>query len=120
MLEIVDVQMQEVRLRLEEHGLKVQLTAQAREWLGKTGYDPNFGARPLRRVLQKLVESPLSISLLSGEFRAGDTVVVDVQEEKIVFRKEAAGEQPSIAAMPTQAVMAQEDEPVHGDSQQNS
>ncbi len=120
MLEIVDVQMQEVRLRLEEHGLKVQLTAQAREWLAKTGYDPNFGARPLRRVLQKLVESPLSISLLSGEFRAGDTVVVDVQEEKIVFRKEAAGEQPHIAEKSAQAVMAGEDGPVHGDSQQNS
>jgi len=85
---IVDLQMQEVQERLSEHGLTVRLTDGARTWLAKEGYDPAFGARPLRRALQKYVESPLSIRLLAGEFGSGDTIQVDVDEEgNIVFRK---------------------------------
>ncbi len=85
---IVDLQMKDVQQRLEEHGLKVMLTEGAREWLAKVGYDSNFGARPLRRALQKHVESPLSIKLLSGEFSKGDTVWVDVDEknENLIFK----------------------------------
>ncbi|MEN6298859.1 MAG: AAA family ATPase [Anaerolineaceae bacterium] len=92
MREIVDLQMKEVQERLGEHGVFVQLTDAARDWLAEEGYDPNFGARPLRRALQKHVESPLSVSLLSGEFTSGDTIKVDVDEtgEKLVFR--AVGE----------------------------
>jgi ATP-dependent Clp protease ATP-binding subunit ClpC len=88
MREIVDLQMKEVEERLSEHDLKVDMTPAARDWLAKEGYDPDFGARPLRRALQKHVESPLSVSLLSGEFSGGDTVVVDVDEEgkRLVFR----------------------------------
>ena len=91
MINIVDLQMKEVQMRLEEHGLTAELTEKARSWLAKVGFDPNFGARPLRRALQKYVESPLSISLLSGEFHMGDHVLVDVDEEanKIVFSKAA-------------------------------
>jgi ATP-dependent Clp protease ATP-binding subunit ClpC len=89
MQEIVDLQMKEIRSRLEEHGLKVELTAPAREWLAAEGYDQALGARPLKRALQKYVESPLSISLLSGEYAEGDTVVVDLNSEKkeIIFKK---------------------------------
>ena len=89
MMQIVDLQMKEVRSRLEEHGLKVELTQPAREWLATEGFDANFGARPLKRALQKYVESPLSVSLLSGEFVSGDTVLVDLNEEKkeIFFKK---------------------------------
>jgi ATP-dependent Clp protease ATP-binding subunit ClpC len=89
MYPIVDLQMKEIHNRLEEHGLKAELTPEARTWLAKEGYEPEFGARPLRRVLQKLVESPLSISLLSGEYSEGDTVIVDVDDEtqKIIFSK---------------------------------
>jgi ATP-dependent Clp protease ATP-binding subunit ClpC len=82
MLEIVDLQMKEVEKRLEEQGLKVQVTPEARKWLANVGYDASFGARPLRRAMQKYVESPLSISLLSGEFASGETVLVDVNDEK--------------------------------------
>ncbi|WP_041455192.1 ATP-dependent Clp protease ATP-binding subunit [Anaerolinea thermophila] len=94
MLQIVDLQMQEIRARLQEHGLDVELSTEARNWLAKVGYDPNFGARPLRRALQKYVESPLSVSLLSGEFKPGDRVLVEIQDERPVFRKleEPAGE----------------------------
>jgi ATP-dependent Clp protease ATP-binding subunit ClpC len=80
MRQIVDLQMQEIDERLTESGLKVELTPAARDWLAEIGYDPGFGARPLRRALQKYVESPLSMRLLSGDFHRGDTVVVDVDD----------------------------------------
>jgi ATP-dependent Clp protease ATP-binding subunit ClpC len=85
---IVDLQMEEIQERLCEHDLAVELTPASREWLANEGFDPAFGARPLRRALQKHVESPLSVSLLSGEFKSGDTVIVDVDEEteQLVFR----------------------------------
>ena len=91
MVEIVDLQMSEVSERLSEHGINVQLTPAARDWLANIGYDPAFGARPLRRALQKHVESPLSVKLLGGEFRSGDTVIVDVEdqdgEQVLVFQQ---------------------------------
>lgn len=88
MSEIVDLQMIELQERLSEHDMDVKLTPAAHNWLADVGYDPDFGARPLRRALQKHVESPLSVSLLSGEFSAGDTIVVDVNEaeDSLVFR----------------------------------
>ncbi len=87
MREIVLLQMKEVQGRLKEHGLTVTLTPAGQEWLAQAGYDTTFGARPLRRAIQKYVESPLSIKLLGSEFSAGDTVVVDVADETIVFHK---------------------------------
>jgi ATP-dependent Clp protease ATP-binding subunit ClpC len=89
MAEIVDLQMKEVQERLSERGLNVELTPAARDWLAKEGFDPAFGARPLRRALQKHVESPLSVSLLGGQFSEGDTIVVDVdsEQDKLVFRQ---------------------------------
>jgi ATP-dependent Clp protease ATP-binding subunit ClpC len=88
MREIVDLQMGEVQERLSEHGLNVRLTEAARNWLAEVGYDPDFGARPLRRALQKYVESPLSISVLSGEFRGNEAILVDLDVDKnqLVFR----------------------------------
>jgi ATP-dependent Clp protease ATP-binding subunit ClpC len=82
MEKIVDLQLKEVQERLIEHNITVQLSTQARSWLAKEGYDPAFGARPLRRALQKHVESPLSVKLLAGEFPGGATVLVDVDEKK--------------------------------------
>jgi ATP-dependent Clp protease ATP-binding subunit ClpC len=87
MQQIVELQMQDIQSRLSEHGLGVELTAEAKEWLAGQGYDPAFGARPLKRALQKHVESPLSISLLSGDFKPGDTVLVDIAEDDVVFTK---------------------------------
>ena len=96
MREIVDLQMAEVAERLAERDLTVRLTEAARDYLAEIGYDPDFGARPLKRALQKHIEGPLAIRLLSGEFAAGDAIEVDVEEndagEKgIVFRKVAGG-----------------------------
>jgi ATP-dependent Clp protease ATP-binding subunit ClpC len=88
MEEIVVLQMKEVQDRLNEYNISVQLTDAARKWLAKAGFDATFGARPLRRAIQKHVESPLSVELLSGKFKDGATVLVDVDEEKskIVFQ----------------------------------
>jgi ATP-dependent Clp protease ATP-binding subunit ClpC len=79
--QIVDLQMADIEARLKEQGLAVELTEEARHWLADQGYDPEFGARPLRRALQRFVESPLSIKLLKGEFQPGDLVIVDVDDE---------------------------------------
>jgi len=87
MRKIVSLQMQDIQERLSEHGLKVELTDAAVDWMADEGYDPAFGARPLKRALQKYVESPLSVSLLSGEFARGDTVLVDIEDEEVVFKK---------------------------------
>lgn len=86
MEQIVDLQFKEVSDRLNEFNVKVELSAAARTWLAKQGYDPAFGARPLRRAIQKFVESPLSIELLGGKFTNGGTVKVDVAEDKIIFQ----------------------------------
>jgi ATP-dependent Clp protease ATP-binding subunit ClpC len=87
-IEIVDLQMKEIAERLGEHGITIELTDPARVWLAKQGYDPAFGARPLRRTLQKQVESPLSVKLLRGEFTEGDIVVIDYNEDEgLVFVK---------------------------------
>jgi ATP-dependent Clp protease ATP-binding subunit ClpC len=85
MREIVGLQMAEIRERLSERGLRVELTPAATKWLAETGYDPAFGARPLKRLLQKHIESPLSVRLLAGDFSPGDTVMVDVEDDEIVF-----------------------------------
>ncbi|HAL16735.1 MAG TPA: Clp protease [Anaerolineaceae bacterium] len=99
MYKIVDLQMKEVRDRLTEHGLDVAITESAVKWLAEVGFDPSFGARPLRRALQKHIESPLSISVLAGQFQKGDTVIVALDEEnkQLVFRKaeEAKKEEPA-------------------------
>jgi ATP-dependent Clp protease ATP-binding subunit ClpC len=82
MEQIVVLQMKEVQDRLNEHDITVQLTDAARAWLAKEGYDPDFGARPLRRAIQKHVESPLSVELLGGRIKDGTTVIVDVDPKK--------------------------------------
>jgi ATP-dependent Clp protease ATP-binding subunit ClpC len=82
---IVDLQIKEVQERLGEFDLSIELTPAARKWLAKEGYDVNFGARPLRRAIQKHIESPLSIELLNGKFGGGHKVMVDIKDDKIVF-----------------------------------
>jgi ATP-dependent Clp protease ATP-binding subunit ClpC len=92
MVRIVDLQMEDVKERLLEQGLSVEISPEAREWLAKEGYDPAFGARPLKRALQKFVESPLSKSLLAGEFSSGDTIQVEMDAENDCLLFNAEGE----------------------------
>jgi len=94
MLDIVTLQMKEIDERLKEHGIKIELTPEAQKWLAEAGFDPLFGARPLKRALQKHVESPLSVKLLENEYKDGDTVIADLQDGEITFRKKEE-EQPA-------------------------
>ncbi len=80
MYKIVDLRFAEVQLRLKEQGMTVELSNAARTWLADEGYDPAFGARPLRRALQKHIESPLSMEILSNKFNSSSTLFVDVSE----------------------------------------
>ena len=84
--QIVDLELDKLRKRLDEYQLKLEATDEAKTFLAEKGYDPKFGARPLRRVIQRLVEDPLSEGLLIGEFKPGDTVLADLEEDKIVLR----------------------------------
>lgn len=83
---IVDLMLAQVAASLKEKDIALEVTDAAKDFLGKKGYDPVFGARPLRRVIQNLVEDQLSEALLRGEFHSGDTVEVTCDEEKIVMR----------------------------------
>lgn len=87
--QIVGLQMQDIATRMAEQGLGVELTGAAEEWLAEQGYDPQFGARPLRRALQRFVESPLSVQLLKAEYQPGDLVIVDVSDEGLKFERRA-------------------------------
>jgi ATP-dependent Clp protease ATP-binding subunit ClpC len=84
---IVDLQIKRVRDQLEAQGLGIELTQEAKYALADKGYDPQYGARPLRRAIQRHIEQPLSDKLLTKEFRAGETVIVDAEPDgSIVFR----------------------------------
>jgi ATP-dependent Clp protease ATP-binding subunit ClpB len=87
--QIVDMQVARVVARVAERGVQVSLTPAARELLGDMGYDPTYGARPLRRVIQKELTDRLALALLEGELREGDTVTVDAVARDLVLEKEA-------------------------------
>ena len=88
--EIVELQLARLRERLAERGLALELTEEAKEAVAEAGWDPSYGARPLKRALQRLIENPLALRLLEGEFTEGDTVRVDARDGELVFEKAAA------------------------------
>ncbi|MFQ6121682.1 MAG: ATP-dependent Clp protease ATP-binding subunit [Dehalococcoidales bacterium] len=88
---IVDLMLTSVTQQLSEKGIKLEVTDAAKDFLGEKGYDEVFGARPLRRVIQDMVEDKLSEDLLRGKFKSGDTVFVDVEEGEIVVRPTTVG-----------------------------
>ncbi len=85
-LSIVDLMLDQVRKELDEKSISLEATDAAKEYLAEKGYDPNFGARPLRRLIQDEVEDKLSEELLGGRINAGDVAVLDVQDEEMVVR----------------------------------
>jgi len=84
-IEIVDIQVAGLKKRLAERRITLELTDEAKRWLGERGYDPVFGARPLKRVIQKELETPLAKEILAGNVKEGDTVVVKVGDQGLVF-----------------------------------
>ena len=85
--QIVDLMVADVSKRLDERGINIKLTKASREWFVNHGFDPVYGARPLRRAIQKNLENELSKQILSGELSEGDSVTVNVSDGKLKFRK---------------------------------
>ncbi len=92
--QIVDLEVKKVAERLEDHEIVLETTPDAVELLAEQGYDPDMGARPLKRVIQQKVEDPLSDALLSGQFSDGDTVVVDAKDGEIFLHRAEHQEDP--------------------------
>ena len=86
---IVELMLKDLRERLSERGLGLELTEEAKAALVREGYDPQFGARPLRRTIERRIANPLSLKILAGEFQEGDTVLVDYRDGEYVFEKKA-------------------------------
>ncbi|HQJ33266.1 MAG TPA: ATP-dependent chaperone ClpB [Anaerolineaceae bacterium] len=84
---IVEIQLRHVSDLLADRGLKLEISPAAREWLADAGYDPEFGARPLKRVIQREVQDPLALKILSGDFREGDTIKIDLVGGVLSFEK---------------------------------
>jgi ATP-dependent Clp protease ATP-binding subunit ClpA len=90
--EIVDIQLHQVQKRLTERHIELELTEAAKEFLIEAGYDPVYGARPLKRTIQQKILDPLAVSVLSGEFHEGDVVHVDKYGDSLVFRSRIEAE----------------------------
>ncbi len=92
---IVDIQLGDLRKRLADRKIAISLSDGARDRLAEQGYDPVFGARPLKRAIQRMVENPLAVEVLAGHFREGDHIVVESDGETFQFRKQAPVAQPA-------------------------
>jgi ATP-dependent Clp protease ATP-binding subunit ClpB len=84
---IVEIQLRHVSDLLADRGLKLEISPAAREWLADVGYDPEFGARPLKRAIQREVQDPLALRILSGDFSEGDTIKIDLADGSLSFSK---------------------------------
>jgi ATP-dependent Clp protease ATP-binding subunit ClpC len=82
---IVDLLIHEVERRLAERNIKLEVNEEAKAWLAQKGYDPVYGARPLRRAIQRYVENPISTKILQGEFKEGDTIAIGLKEDNLSF-----------------------------------
>lgn len=91
---IVDLMVKEVEERMAEHEINIEVTGAARDWLAEKGFDEVYGARPLRRVIQKEIEDKLSEELIKGTLKLGDKVLVEVEDDKIVVRPGGEGQGP--------------------------
>jgi ATP-dependent Clp protease ATP-binding subunit ClpB len=85
--DIVELQLRRLRERLAERKLDLEITDAAKELIAEAGWDPAYGARPLKRALQRLVENPLALALLEGGFQEGDSVRIDASDGEISFEK---------------------------------
>ena len=86
--QIVDIQMDYLRKLLKEQEIDIEITPEAKEFLATRGFNPVYGARPLKRVIRQLIENPLSKQILSQKFLRGDKIIIDVDNDEIVFKKE--------------------------------
>ena len=99
-IQIVDMQVAELQKRLSDHDLTIVLTEAAKEWLAEEGYDKDFGARPLKRAIQRYIESPMSVKMLRGEITKGDTLMLDAVDGTLVFVDGISAEPPTLPSEP--------------------
>jgi len=85
--QIVDIQLRDLQMRLAERKLTLELTPEAKAQLAERGYDPVFGARPLKRAIQRMIENPLAVEVLGGRFDEGNHIVVEPKGETFAFRR---------------------------------
>ncbi|HET7378161.1 MAG TPA: AAA family ATPase, partial [Anaerolineae bacterium] len=85
---IVEIQLKNLRQLLADRQINLQLSDRAKDWLADKGYDPLYGARPLKRAIQKYLQDPLALKILNGEFSDGDVVAIDVNQDELSFRRE--------------------------------
>ena len=97
--QIVDLQVKRLAQRLEDKKLGLNLNAAALDWLAAVGYDPVYGARPLKRAIQKELETPIAKAILAGSFPMGSTIAVDVESERLRFRQAEVAKPPSPEAV---------------------
>ncbi len=127
MEQIVSLQMAVIRERVLEMGVELELSDAARSWLARVGSDPHYGARPLRRALQRHLENPLSVRMLAGEFQAGTRLLVDVAGEALEFQMretapnlttEQTENDPARSREPSYAIVEESSIAVSGDAAQ--
>jgi ATP-dependent Clp protease ATP-binding subunit ClpA len=87
--QIVDIQMEGLRKRLKDQEINLEITPDAKELLANKGFNPIYGARPLKRAIRQMVENPLSKLILAQKFSKGDTLVIDADEDEIKFKRKS-------------------------------
>jgi ATP-dependent Clp protease ATP-binding subunit ClpC len=100
--QVVSLEFKKISKRVVEQGIQVQLTDAAIDFLLKEGYNPRFGARPIRRTLEQHIEDPLSEAMLRGEFTAGSSLSIDMEDGHLVFRRVAAPDEPTMPSLTTE------------------
>jgi ATP-dependent Clp protease ATP-binding subunit ClpB len=96
--QIVDIQLAQLQKRLSDRKIEIRVTPAAKELLAERGWDPAYGARPLKRTIQRLIADPLALLILEGRFRDGDVIEVDVEDGELEFRKVTSIEEPAAQA----------------------
>jgi ATP-dependent Clp protease ATP-binding subunit ClpB len=94
---IIDVQLEKLRRNLDERGISIELDDSARELIIQEGYDPVYGARPLKRAIQTLIQNPLAVKLLKGEVASGQTVKASAKDGQIEFSAEGAEQKAAVS-----------------------
>jgi len=87
-VQIIDIQLRHLQALLSDRKITLQLTQAARQRLAEEGYDPVYGARPLKRVIQKELQDPLALRLLQGDFQDGDRIAIDFKGDRFVFERQ--------------------------------
>jgi len=93
LVQVVEIQLRHVSALLAERGYLLEISPEARTYLAEVGYDADYGARPLKRAIQRELQDPLAMKILSGDFHEGETIRVELGKEKLVFTAQASDQE---------------------------